>query len=206
MPAIFDWARPDNVQPEPITVDIWRELPEEFCRLVEIVNGDAVRCESPTRAHQKAVRRLLAMFEAAAKEYMSEDPSACLDTNHDFDVVLWEIPRATIRRPDIALFDVPSEVRPMPARHLKIAVEVISPSHVKTDRLEKMSEYAAAGIPWYWLVSITDTDVSSIETYALDHGVGHYRLARILKPGTAFAVELPIRISLDWDQLTDLVL
>ncbi|MBF6218362.1 hypothetical protein IU479_09595 [Nocardia abscessus] len=38
MSAIFDWAGPDNVQPEPITVDIWRELPEEFCRLVQVVN------------------------------------------------------------------------------------------------------------------------------------------------------------------------
>ncbi|MFD4434264.1 Uma2 family endonuclease, partial [Nocardia sp. NPDC058497] len=171
------------------------------------VNGDAVRCESPTREHQKAVLRLLAMFESAAKEHVSVDPSTCLDAGHDFDVALWETPRATIRRPDVALFEcVPSEVGPMPARHVKIAVEVISPSHVKTDRLEKMSEYAAAGIPWYWLVSITDTDVTAIETYALDHGVGHYRLARILKPGTAFAVELPIRINLDWGQLTDLVL
>jgi hypothetical protein len=24
-----------------------------------------------------------------------------------------------------------------------------------------MSEYAAAGIPWYWLVSVSDTDVTS---------------------------------------------
>ncbi|MET9028663.1 Uma2 family endonuclease [Nocardia sp. NPDC004168] len=207
MSAIFDWARPDNVQPEPITVDIWRELPEEFCRLVEVVNGDAVRCESPSRAHQKAVHRLLAMLESAAREYMAEDPSACLDANHDFDVVLWEVPRATIRRPDIALFEcVPADVRPMPARHLKIAVEIISPSHVKTDRLEKMGEYAAAGIPWYWLVSVSDTEVTAIETYGLDHSVGHYRLARVLKPQTAFAVDLPIRIQLDWDQLADLVL
>ncbi|MGY0501437.1 Uma2 family endonuclease [Nocardia sp. FBN12] len=207
MSAIFDWARPDNIQPEPITLDIWRELTEEFCRLVEIANGDAVRCVSPAPVHQKAVHRLLTMFEAAAKRQMVDDPSTRLDAGHDIDVVLWELPRATIRRPDIALFEcVPSEIRPMPARHLKIAAEVISPSHVKTDRLTKMSEYAAAGIPWYWLVSITDTRVSSIETYALDHGVGHYRLARILKPGTAFAVELPIRINVDWDQLTDLVL
>ncbi|MFJ2835145.1 MULTISPECIES: Uma2 family endonuclease [Nocardia] len=64
--------------------------------------------------------------------------------------------------PDVALFEfVPADVRPVPARHLKIAVEVISPSPVKTDRLEKMSEYAAAGIPWYWLVSVSDTDVTS---------------------------------------------
>ncbi|MEU2030416.1 Uma2 family endonuclease [Nocardia amamiensis] len=115
--------------------------------------------------------------------------------------------RIQVRRPDIALFEcVPADVRPVPARHLKIAVEVISPSHVKTDRLEKLGEYAAAGIPWYWLVSVSDSEVTSIETFGLDHSVGHYRLARVLKPGTAFAVDLPIRIQLDWDQLTDLVL
>lgn len=207
MSPIFDWARPENVQPEPITLDIWRELPEEFCRLVEVVNGDAVRCESPSRAHQKAVHRLLAMFEDAAREFMSEDPSSCLDVNHDFDVVLWEVPRATIRRPDLALFEcVPPDVRPVPARYLKVVVEVISPSNVKTDRLEKMWEYAAAGIPWYWLVSVSDREVTVIETYALDHGVGHYRQVHVLKPGTGFAVDLPIRIQLDWNRLRDLVL
>lgn len=205
--AIFDWARPDNVQPEPITVEIWRELPEEYCRLVEIVNGDAVRSESPTRAHQKTVHRLMTMLEVAAKDYMAEDPSACLDVNQDFDVVLWEIPRTTIRRPDVALYEcAPPEVRPLPARYLKIVVEVISPSHVKTDRLEKMGEYGAAGIPWYWLVSVTDTEVVAIEMYGLDHGLGHYKLVRTLKPGTGAAVDLPIRIRIDWDQLTDLVL
>ncbi|MEU6184518.1 hypothetical protein [Nocardia sp. NPDC047038] len=53
---------------------------------------------------------------------------------------------------------------------------------------------------------MSDTEVTAIETYGLDHSVGHYRLARVLKPQTAFAVDLPIRIQLDWDQLTDLVL
>ncbi|MGW4092640.1 hypothetical protein [Nocardia sp. NPDC004750] len=48
---------------------------------------------------------------------------------------------------------------------------------------------------------MSDTEVTAIETYGLD-----YRLARVLKPQTAFAVDLPIRIQLDWDRLTDLVL
>lgn len=205
MTAIFEWARPDNVQPEPITVDIWRALPEEFCRLVEVVNGDAVRCESPSRAHQKAVYRLLAMLEAAAADAMAADPSLCLDTNHDFDVVLCEVPRSTIRRPDVALFDcIRPDLRPVPAHFLKIAVEVVSPSHVTTDRLEKRAEYAAAGIPWYWLVSVSDTAVTRIETYGLDHSVGHYKLAALLEPGTTAVLDLPIHIELDWDRLTTL--
>jgi len=41
MGAIHDWATPENLQPEPITVEIWRDLPEEFCRQVEVVNGQA---------------------------------------------------------------------------------------------------------------------------------------------------------------------
>jgi len=32
MSGIYDWATPGNLQPEPITEEIWRNLPEEFCR------------------------------------------------------------------------------------------------------------------------------------------------------------------------------
>jgi Uma2 family endonuclease len=207
MSAIFDWATPENLQPEPITVEIWRELPEDFCRQVEVVNGQAIRCESPSREHQKAARRLAAMLENAARDHMRKNPEDCLDVDQDFDIVLWKVPRTTIRRPDVALFlCAPPEVRPLPTQHVKIAIEVISPSHTKEDRLDKMTEYAAAGIPWYWLVNIADNDVTSIELYGLNHGVGSYQLARILEPGNAFAVDLPIRITIDWDELTGLVL
>jgi hypothetical protein len=52
--SIYDWAVTANLQPEPISVEIWRNLPEEFCRQVELVNGQVVRCEKPSRAHQAA--------------------------------------------------------------------------------------------------------------------------------------------------------
>ena len=35
MSEIFDWASTARMHPEPITVEIWRQLPEEFCRQVE---------------------------------------------------------------------------------------------------------------------------------------------------------------------------
>jgi hypothetical protein len=88
MSAIYDWATPGNLQPEPITKEIWRNLPEEFCRLVEVVNGQAVRCESPSRAHQTAVRRLADMLEASDDEYGSLHNDSRLDVSSHFDVVL----------------------------------------------------------------------------------------------------------------------
>ena len=67
MGAIQDWGNCyENLQPEPITVEIWRDLPEEFCAQVEVVNGQAVRCETPRRAHQAAARRLATVLDSAA--------------------------------------------------------------------------------------------------------------------------------------------
>jgi hypothetical protein len=105
MSAIYEWATPENLQPEPITTEIWRNLPEEFCRQVEVVNGQAIRCESPSQSHQAAACRLASILESAASGYTALHPGACLDVSNDFDVTLWEIPGTAIRRPDVALYN-----------------------------------------------------------------------------------------------------
>ena len=189
MGAIRDWATPENLQPEPITVEIWRDLPEEFCRQVEIVNGQAVRCEAPRRTHQTAARHLAALLESAAADYVGLHPGSCLNVSNDFDVILWEVPTATIRRPDVALHNcAPDNVRPLPASYIRVIVEVVSPGSDKTDRVEKMGEYASAGIPFYWLVWITDNQVASIDVHVLDHAIGAYRLLRTLAPEDELSV------------------
>jgi Uma2 family endonuclease len=205
MSAIFDWARPDNLQPEPITAEIWRKLPEEFCREVEVQNGQAVRCESPSRPHQTAAHRLRTMLESAAEQYMRDNPGECLDVNTDFDVILWELPAMTLRRPDVALFDcAPPDVRPLPVSHVRLVVEVVSPGNAKLDTTEKMAEYARAGIPWYWVVWVGDNRVTLINVYVLDHALNAYRLHRALEPDIAMAVDVPIRIRVGWDRLAEL--
>src|ERR1700744_2995390 len=88
MGAIRDWATPENLQPEPITVDIWRDLPEEFCRQVEVVNGQAVRCEASRRAPQAAARRLATVLESAAGDYVTLHPGSRPDVSNDFNVIL----------------------------------------------------------------------------------------------------------------------
>lgn len=205
--SIYDWAVAGNLQPEPITVEVWRRLPEEFCRQVELVNGQAVRCEHPSRAHQAAAARVTAMLDAAADGYMERNPGTCMDTSSDFDVMLWEVPAATIRSPDAALFDcAPDDVRPLPASLVKVIVEVVSPTSRKADKLDKMAEYADAGIPFYWLVWLSGDHVLSIDIHVLDHTLGYYRLYRTLTPEQETSViDVPIRIDIDWTRLTRLV-
>jgi len=207
MSEIYDWATPGNLQPEPITEEIWRHLPEEFCRQVEVVNGQAIRCDSPGRAHQTAARRLANMLESSADEYTALHPDSCLDINSDFDVTLWEVPTTTIRRPDVALFTcAPEDLRPLPASYLKVIIEVVSPGSDKTDRVEKMGEYATAGIPFYWLVWISGDSVASVDVHVLDHTVGAYRLFRTLLPeDEVSAIEVPIRIKVEWNRLSNLI-
>jgi Uma2 family endonuclease len=205
--GIYDWATPGNLQPEPITEEIWRNLPEEFCREVEVVNGQAIRCESPSRAHQTAVRRLANMLELSADEHQSLHADSCLDVSIDFDVTLWQVPTTTIRRPDVALFAcAPDDLRPLPASYLKIVVEVVSPSSDKTDRVEKMGEYATAGIPFYWLVWISGDNVASVDVHVLDHTIGAYRLFRTFTPEDEVStIEVPVRIKIDWKRLSNLI-
>jgi Uma2 family endonuclease len=205
--SIYDWAVTANLQPEPISVEVWRNLPEEFCKQVEVVNGQVVRCEKPSRAHQVAAARITAMLDAAAGAYIEQNPGTCLDTSGDFDVLLWEIPATTIRSPDAALFNcAPNDERPLPAFHLKVVVEVVSPGSRKADKLDKMAEYADAGIPFYWLVWLSGNHVASIDVHVLDHTLGFYRLFRTLTPEEEVStIEVPVRIQVDWRPLTNLI-
>jgi len=87
-----------------------------------------------------------------------------------------------------------------------VIVEVVSPGSRKADKLDKMAEYADAGIPFYWLVWLSDDQVVSIDIHVLDHTMGYYRLFRTLTPEQEVStVEVPIRIQIDWNRLTHLV-
>jgi Uma2 family endonuclease len=98
------------------------------------------------------------------------------------------------------------DVRPLPGSLVKVIVEVVSPSSRKADKLDKMAEYADAGIPFYWLVWLSGDHVLSIDIHVLDHTLGYYRLYRTLTPEQeTSAIDVPIRIDIGWTRLTHLV-
>jgi hypothetical protein len=109
----------------------------------------------------------------------------------------------TIRRPDVALHNrAPNGMRPVPASYIRVVAEVVSAASDWADRAGKMGEYAAAGIPFYWLASLAGDNVASIDVRFLDHSIGGYRLLRTLTPEDEVSVlDVPIRIIVPWNQL-----
>ncbi len=106
------------------------------------------------------------------------------------------------RKPDLSVY-LPGR-RPPPRRGAlreppDIAVEVISasPRDERRDRVEKMTEYASAGIRYYWLV---DPALGSLEVFELDTS-GRYTRALAATEGTVEPVPGCEGLVLDLDGL-----
>ncbi len=127
---------------------------------LELVNGEVEVSPSPTYRHSYTVGKAFSWLEHSVALV---DPGGFIFM--DTDTTLDE---HNVRRPDILyyrsdrvhafggdrLLDVPD-----------LAVEVISPSSGTTDRKRKFTQYADAGIAFYWLI---DPQRRTFKGYRLD--------------------------------------
>jgi|SRR5215472_5524858 len=163
-----------GVQHDPITWEMFLEIDEDLRRDFEIVDGYVVPREQRSREHQKVATRLSLALETAAVQQMRKSGGVeCYETNTEVDVLLWEVP-PTARKPDAVLHRCLSDIEQLGARHVLIAAEVLSTWSGRRDRVYKMSDYADAGIPHYWLVALDKVGAVTIERYALAGGAGKY--------------------------------
>ncbi|MEU4526680.1 Uma2 family endonuclease [Micromonospora ureilytica] len=72
-----------------------------------------------------------------------------------------------------------------------LVVEVISPSNAGRDLVLKRHEYAAVGIPFYWLVEPRKQTLS-----VLVNGAGGYREQAVLPVGEVYRTEQPFPLAL----------
>jgi Uma2 family endonuclease len=123
----------------------------------ELVDGELLVTPSPARAHQEAVALLLIALTA----YLEREPVGhALHSPADV-----ELEPEDVRQPD--LFVVPRDewrrlVRDeFPARTLLVAIEVVSPSSGRYDRVVKRRGYQRH-VSEYWIV---DTDARLVERW-----------------------------------------
>jgi Uma2 family endonuclease len=162
----------------------------EVNRIVELSQGELIIPAMPTNFHQA----ILDALYAAMRAFVHTRRLGVIRFS-SLPVQLW---RDTYREPDI-LFVTNAHRNRIHEQYWDapdLAVEVISPFTVKTDRVDKFKEYQRAGIGEYWLV---DPEAFTIEVFVLKNkrytqlgkwGMGDKARSKMLKGFTVKVAEV----------------
>jgi Uma2 family endonuclease len=179
----------------PLTVDDLERLPDDGHRY-ELIDGVLVVSPSPVWAHQAAQAALNRLLYAAC-------PSDLRVVGAPFD---WRSGQSTLLIPDILVTRLEA-LRAVPGgRYLVepplLAVEVLSPSTRRFDRLSKQSVYQDAGVASYWLV---DPAPEAPSLTALELSGGRYVEVAQIRGGDSWTAERPFAVTVrPEDLLADL--
>jgi Uma2 family endonuclease len=147
----------------------------------ELVDGTLIVSPSPRWRHQRVLRGLFRVLDAAC-------PPELELLFAPFDVVLAD---DTVLVPDLLVAPRAQFTdRELPGAPL-LAVEVLSPSTRRVDLLLKRDRLQAAGVASYWLV---DPDVPSLTALELQAGV-YVEVARV-EGEQAWTAERPFPVTL----------
>lgn len=109
----------------------------------EVVDGVPIVSPMPSGPHQLAVARIIRALDPAAPQGIEVLPG--------MDWVLRRDP-VLVRQPDVVVVtDRQARAARLTSPPL-LAAEVVGPTSRERDLVAKRHEYAAADLPWYWLV------------------------------------------------------
>jgi Uma2 family endonuclease len=148
---------PHPMPRRPLTVAEYAELGETESGYTELLEGRLLMSPSPVPDHGYAMGELF----VAIRSVLPAGLEAIQDTDLDLQLASADDP-GTVRRPDVMVVraDARRRVRTegglLRASDAVLVVEIVSPSSVRTDRVVKRGEYADAGIPYYWIVDLSE--------------------------------------------------
>lgn len=170
---------------EPWTVD---DLPDDDRRW-ELVDGVPIVSPAPSVRHARTLTRLTRVLG----EVVDQDQLL-----QNVGVGTREIDH---RVPDLVVVRAGIEVDGLPRllpEHIQLAVEVVSPSSVTTDRITKPAQYAAWGVEAFWRVEI---DPISLTAMVLRPGADVYTDVGTWGSGETVALDEPFAVGFALDSL-----
>ncbi len=171
-----DVSLPETDRPDLSEYMTWEELeqlPDEIAEQIELWDGRAVWLPRGPGEHQMFTARMRNEIERCARKRMSEDPETCWTVNFETNVFLRSSGKSDFLTPDFLVYRcLESPFADVRATDTLLVGEVLSPSNKQADMEAKKGRYAAAGIPWYWEVTLASgrSAISAIRAYALQTG------------------------------------
>jgi Uma2 family endonuclease len=148
----------DKVKEQPVTYEIYAEMPDDGNRY-EVIDGVLeLMSPGPTASHQSiAVDLCFELKQSCRSDYLIYVAP--------LDVILSD---TNVVQPD-AIMIHRSRKHIVTSRGIEgppdLAVEVLSPSSRKRDKLKKRAVYEKHGVPEYWIV---DPETQTLEQFHLD--------------------------------------
>ena len=158
-----------------ITEEGYDALPDQVRKLIEVIDGNVIFCQSGTPEHSDVSRRLANKLESAKPE------EPCTRVSTDIDVHFVKRRRKdgkfSFRRPDVSVYRCIERGAKVSTPDALMVVEVVSPGSGYTDTVDKLAEYAYEGIPVYLVVFLDGgLFIKMIHEYRLDWATRTYRL------------------------------
>ncbi|MFE3456292.1 Uma2 family endonuclease [Nocardiopsis aegyptia] len=157
--TLMTTGKTDPEAERPLTVDDLRRMPDDG-RRYELVDGRLDVSPAPVFLHSRVESRLTLHLGLLAPEDYEVVASPGINVNGD---------RSHHRIPDLAVIRAAGAETPYLTKPPELAVEIVSPESVYRDNFTKRHEYAAFGIPAYWLIT-PDPELPSIIELRLDDG------------------------------------
>ena len=133
-------------QSEPITIEQYEELPEDY--RVEVFDGIIYDMSSPSQDHQTISMELSTILNT----YIKNRHGSCRVFHAPFDVKLSDSP-LTIVQPDLMII---CDKNKLDGKRCNGApdfiIEIVSPGNPSDDYIRKLYYYNHAGVREYWIV------------------------------------------------------
>lgn len=176
-------TRHPGVPARRLTVDDLENTPDDG-RRYELADGRLDASPAPSSKHFRAANRLSFHLNLLCNGEFEIGEGPGINLNAE---------RTSHRIPDLAVFDcdIPEEkyfdILPL------LAVEIVSPESVFRDNHTKRQEYAAFGIPSYWIINPLADKIGLLELRLFD---GQYQVVTQVYGEEIFETDLPFPIKL----------
>jgi Uma2 family endonuclease len=175
-----------------LSLEEFEQLPEDNSRRYELQEGVLHVTPKAASLHQRVVGALI----SSSNPQLSDEWEAVPDV----EVVLVQVWPPTLRVPDVGVASsalIDQNPNRLNAKDILLTIEVISPGSRRTDTIFKAHEYAKAGIPFYWVVDLSDH--VTLTEHRLDTDQGLYKTC--FQGGEVFYTGHPCELRLDLDDM-----